>query len=896
MWKWRPRSDDDFAEEIRANIVIETDRLIATGMNADAAQAAARRAFGNVTHAHERFYESRRVMWLDDLQRDTKYALRTLATHPGFAAIAILMLALGIGANTTIFTLLDAVVLKPLSVPAADQLITLHENGSEGVADVAGGTGRYLRFSYPRFQRLAAALGSHGVLAAVTRSSPFVLRQSDTASRTRISGQLVSGEYFATLRVLAGRGRLLTDADTRVGAPVAVISDTFWRRAMSASGSAIGQALVLNGLSVTIVGIAERGFVGIWTDNEADVWMPLTLQQALGYQNNSSSWGGNLNDPWPPEDRVAWLNVVGRVPRSEVAIATALLQTANHQGILDAAAGLDPRDSMREHTLVVEPFARGFSGLRARYTEALLALAALVAIVLLVTCSSVATLLLARAAGNARDSGIRIALGATAGRLVRQGLTESMLLALAGGAIGLFAGEWASGFLARQVLGAVNNLPHVFSPDARVLTLTAGSAIFTVLVFGLAPAIRAMRVGREATPGSQHRGGFDRSAMQGMRPLVALQVALSVVVAFAALLLGRTLINVTRIDPGFSDRLVAATFDPTASGYSPEDVRALDQRLATAVLAVPRVTAVAVSRCGLVAGCSSSGSFRFDGVDGGGDSYYRNWISPEYFRTVGIPMMAGREFDERDAPGRPVAIISESVARRFFVGQNPLGKRMGYSTLDTEIVGVVRDARSLTLHTPPVPMVYLPIHAKSDTGMRGYYMEARVSGDPAALVAAVRDAVRRAEPSLLTNDITTIATRLARDTGRERVVAYLASSFAVLTLLLAALGIYGVLAYDVARRTKEIGVRMALGAQRGELTTFILGRSLGLTIAGVAIGLAGAAALARYLQGMLFGISAFDPSTFAIVPLVFVSVAVMASYLPARRATRVDPLVALRCE
>jgi predicted permease len=297
-----------------------------------------------------------------------------------------------------------------------------------------------------------------------------------------------------------------------------------------------------------------------------------------------------------------------------------------------------------------------------------------------------------------------------------------------------------------------------------------------------------------------------------------------------------------------------------------------------------------------VAGCSSSGSFRFDGAESRGDAYYRNWISPGYFGTVGIPLVAGREFDERDAAGRPVAIISESVARRFFAGQNPIGKRMGYGALDTEIVGVARDARSLTLHNPPVPMVYLPIHARSDTGMRGYYMEARVNGDPGSRVALVRDAVHRAEPSLLTDDITTMPTRLARDTGRERVVAYLASSFAVLTLLLASLGIYGVLAYDVARRTKEIGVRMALGAQRAEVTTLMLKHGLGLAVVGLAIGLAGAAALARYLQSLLFGVSALGLSSFILVQLVFIAVTAIASYAPARRATHVDPLIALRSD
>jgi predicted permease len=897
MWLRRRRSDEDFSSEIRANIEIEADRLIADGMSEQDAYAAARRAFGNVTRVEERFYESNRVQWLDDLRRDALHALRAMARRPAFAAMAILTLALGIGANTAIFTLLDAVVLKPLPVPSSDELITLYERGSEGVADPAGGTGRYLRFSYPRFQRLAAALGAHGSLAAVTRSNGFVMRQADAGSRARITGQLVSGGFFTTLQSLAERGRLIDEADVRRADPVVVISHNFWKRALNSSEDAIGRTLVLNGLSVAIVGVAEPGFTGLWTDSEADVWLPLSLQQQIGYQNNSSTYGPNEleNGPWVAEDRIAWLNVFGRVSRTELPTATVILQSANHEGVLDLASALDSRDSMRAHTLVVERFARGFSGLRSRYSDALMALSILVGMVLLATCSSVATLLLSRAAGSAKEIGIRAALGATAGRLVRQGLTESMLLAFAGGALGLFGGIWASGFLARQVMGNVNNLPRVFTPDARVLSFTAVTALFTVLIFGLAPALRAMRIGREAAPGSNRRDAIDHSAMRGMRPLVAVQVALSVVIVFAALLLGRTLLNFTRIDPGFTDRLVVAAFDPLSSGYSADRLSALDQSLSAALRAVPGVTSVVFTKCGLVANCSSSGSFRFEGSDGE-NAFNRNWVGPGYFDTVGIPVIAGREFDERDAASRPVAIVSESVARRYFPGQNPIGKRLGYKDTDTEIVGVARDARSLTVRNPPVPMIYMPLHAKSDTGMRSYYMEARVSGDPSLFVAAIRNAVRRAEPGLLVNDMTTMPGRLDRDTTRERVVAYLSSSFALLTLLLASLGIYGVLSYDVTRRTKEIGLRAALGAQRSGLTLLILGEGIGMTGAGLVVGLAGAAVLGRYIQGMLFGVSAFGVFTFAFVPLVFLAVAAAAAYLPARRAMNVDPMVALRYE
>jgi predicted permease len=891
MFRKRRRSSSDFKEEVRSHIELETERLLSQGMAPEDARVAAHRQFGNVTAAEERFYESRRTIWLDDLYRDLRYSLRGIWKRPSFAVIAILTLGLGIGANTAIFTLLDAVVLKPLAVPAADELITLYETGP-GVADTAGGTGRLHRFSYPRFQRLEAALGSHGQLAAATRSSSFLLRQSETAA-SRISGQLVSAGYFRTLQVLPQQGRLIGDDDVQNAAPVAVISDKYWRRALNSSAAAVGQTLVLNGVSVTIIGVAERQFVGMWTDSEADLWLPLTVQDAIGYQNNSSTYGPPelQNKPWIGEDRIAWLNVIGRVSRNELGAARAALESANRQGVLDLASTLDPRDSMRTHALVVEPFARGFSGLRGRYSQALTLLSVLVAIVLLATCTSVANLLLARAAGRVHESGIRVALGASAGRLLRQGLTESLILAFAGGAIGLATGSWASGFLARQALGAAPTVPRVFDPDTRLL-FTAVTAILTVFAFGIAPTLRAISIGRNAIVCTGVRGGIDRCAMKGMRPLVAMQVALAVIIVFAAVLLGRTLLNFTSIDPGFSDRLVVGVFDPVSSGYSPARQRTLDQSLATAVQPVPGVVSVAISRCGLIAGCSSSGPFKFEGADSEYSSN-RNWISSGYFAAVGIPLVAGREFALQDS-SRSVAIVSESIARRFFAGQSAIGKRLGLNDLDTEIVGVVRDVRSFTLHDAPVPMVYLPLHAKSDIGIRSYAMEVRVNGNPSSFVNAVRNAVRRAEPALLANDMSTMRTRLARDTARERLVAYLASSFAFLTLLLASLGLYGVLAYEVARRTKEIGVRIALGARRTEVTRILVHDALGVTVTGVVAGLLGAAILARYLQTLLFGVTALSISAFAVVPVVFAAVAAAAAYFPARRAMKVDPMVALR--
>jgi predicted permease len=901
-------AEDELARETAAHLALLEDDFRRRGLSSGEARLAARRTFGGVEQTKDRHRDARSFVWLDDARRDVLYAARTLRKTPGFTAAAVLTLALGIGANVTIFTLLDAVVFKPLPVPAAGELVTLYENGPEGIPDSSGGSGRFLRFSYPRFERLEQALGPLGSMAAVTRSSLFIVRLPGQAAAQFHYVQLASGRYFQTLGVSAARGRLWTadEAHQDRVSPVAVISDGFWKRMMSGSDAAIGQTLIVNGVSVTVVGITPPGFSGMWTDRDADLWLPIALQPALHYQNNSSSYGRYSDDePWLAEDLVAWVNLVARVTAPNQPQAVARLQAANQQGLAALAQRFgNPKDrtEMVAHTLVMERFSRGFSGLRARFSDALFALTALVAVVLLVTCANIANLLLARAVGRARELAIRISLGASTGRLVRQCLAESLTLAAAGGAGGTLFARWASGFLAHQVLGTSSELPTVFSPDLRVLLFATGLSLATALVFGLVPALRAIQVVR-ITAAANQRQGVSHVAARGMQSLVVGQLALSVVVVFAAVLLGRTLINFTRIDTGFAgDQLVTASFDPITSGYVSDQYAPLAHRLVEAVRAVPGVRSVSASRCGLVAGCSTSSSVRLEGAESAISSNM-NWVSPGYFLTTGIPLVAGREFDERDSEhGARVAIVNESIARRYLPGQNPIGRRMGSflgqsPQLDTEIVGVARDAHTQTLHEPPVPMVYFPIDqrpAARNTAITN--LDVRVAGDLRQVTADVGTAIRRAEPALLLLDVGLMSARLERDLSRERVVAYLAFSFGLLTLILASLGLYGVLSYGVMRRTQEIGVRMALGARRGEVMASVLRQSLRLTIAGIALGLAGAAAVSRYLSGMLFEVAPLDPVAFLAVGTTFVLVMTLAAFLPARRATNVDPLVALRCE
>jgi macrolide transport system ATP-binding/permease protein len=843
---------------------------------------------------------------IDTLWQDVKFAARSLRRTPGFTAAAVVTLALGIGANATIFTLLDAVLFKPLPVSRPDELFALYENAPDAAPDAlpdsAGGTGRFLRFSYPRFLHLQEALGDDGQLAGTTLSTRFVGRVQGSPQVSPILTQLVSGLYFSTLGAEMQRGRPITDSDMQRDerGHVAVISDGYWKRGLGRTEQALGQTIVIRGVALTIVGIARAEFVGVRTDSVADLWVPLTLQDSLGYSTNRSDYGSSdQSKPWMDEDHIAWLNLVARVPAGGRGQAITRLQNANAQGLRQLAESVkDPREgaSTIRRSLVVTPFERGFSALRSRYSDALYALATMVGIVLLVTCANIANLLLARATGRSRETSIRLSLGATTGRLVRQHLAESLLLAGAGGAMSLLAAQWTSELMARAVLGRTGELPPVFSLDARVWIFTVALSFASALAFGVAPALRAVRAGLVHGISVNQRV-TTHAALRGMRPLVAAQLALSFSVVFGAVLLGRTLTYFARIDPGFNpERVVTATIDPNSSGYSREQVLPLVDRLLAAIRAIPGVETAAVTTCGLMTNCSYSSGYAVEGA-GTGIQLNNNWIAPTYFATVGIPFVAGRDFTDRDTEQSPrVAIISESIARRFFPGQNPLGRRLGRGELDTEIVGVVRDVRP-TLHAEPEAMIYVPTQQppRSFTAPPRT-IAVRVSGDVGYAVSAIRASIQRTEPGLLLDNVSTMSAALDRDVARERLIAYLAGSFAVLALLLACIGLYGVLSYTVARRTQEIGVRMALGARPGDLTRMVIGDGSRVVLAGVAMGTAAAIGVGRLITTLLTGVSPSDPITLIAVGISLGGVALAASYIPARRAARVNPIAALRME
>jgi predicted permease len=838
-------------------------------------------------------------MRTDAMLQTVRDAWRSLRRTPLVSLAILLTLALGIGANAAVFSLVDAVIFKPLPVRAPHELIALYETAPGAELDVNGGRGRYFRFSYPRFERLRDALGSLGTLTAMTppRTMSVALRERSTADVARV--QLVEPAFLQTLGADVSDGRPLQASDlaTGDGDAAALVSFAFAERTFGTAAAAIGRRLRIAAAAATIVGVTQQGFVGAWSDDETDIWIPLSLQQAVGYVSNASTApGAGRTTPWMRDDRIAWLTLAARIPAGARARAEVALKTANQAGVAEFSQHFqDPgeRRSASTHALATESLAQGFSRLRTPYTTVLYTLLSLVAIVLLVGCGNVANLLLARAAAAERDLHVRLALGASARRLVAQGLVESLLLALAGAIGGFVIGTWAGHSIARLLLSGNTAVPQVFAADVRVAAFTALLATLTAVTAGVHPIVRAVRAARSQLQLSRERQ-LSTATAAGMRPLVACQIALAFVGVLAAVLLGRTLVNYLRIDPGFRvDRVVNVTLNvEPAVATSPRAVPSGDT-LVSAAMAVPGVVSASASQCSVLGNCADSSGLRFDNGRRG-VLLNENWISPDYFRTLGIPLVAGRAFTRTDTASSPrVAVVSESVARTQFPG-GAIGHRLGVDQPDTEIVGIVKDARSLTLHDEPLPMVYFPITQPAQFVLGPSNIDVLVTGDPVASTATIREAIRRAAPGLPIVSAAPLQDRVERDLARETVAAYLAAAFSGLTLLLAAIGLHGVLSFIVTRRTPEIGVRLAVGATRRHVVRLVLGDGLSMLGTGILVGGAAAAAIERTITALLFGVQPHDAVAYLAVAAMLLAVTLLASLAPAHRATRVDPVVSLK--
>ena len=906
------RVERDVDEEIGFHIDMRARRLIESGLDPAAARSQALRQFGDLsavrteclTIDHQRERAMQRANHFEDLRQDAAYAVRTLLQHKSFAAIVVLILALGIGADTAMFTLVDALLLRTLPVPHAEQLVTVGDPTRTG--SLSEGTPRSDIISYPLYADLRDQNHSASGLYASGRAGRLdVIIDRDSAGGARSSaeaehphGRFVSGNYFSVLQLPAAVGRTFAaDEDLVPGDdPVVVISHDYWQRRFAGDRSAVGRTISVNGTPLTIVGVAPPGFTGDIVGQPSDIWIPLMMQPSI-----------MPHSPWLTDRGISWLLLMGRLrPGISLEQARGDFTTIAKRSLTTNATGNDIgaiERALRETPLQVGSGARGFSYYRSTYAASLLTLMAAVSLVLLIACANIANLMLARAAARGREMSVRMALGAGRLRLVQQLLTESAILAVAGGALGLLVAYWGSATLL-HLAGGSSPIPLDARVDGRVLAFTALLSLVTAVLFGLAPALRATRVELATALRTQGRGV---AGMQG-RPgklalgklLVVAQVALSMLLLVGTGMLVRSTQRLHSADLGLDrDRLVIAEVDAQRAGYSGPRLAALVRDLTERIGHVPGVSAVSVSENGIFSGTESGTTLQVEGYTARADTdtlVAYDDVGPGYFHAIGAHLLQGRDFEARDNETGPrVAVINASAASFFFKDGSAIGRHITTDSTTWEIVGVVADVQGQEVREPPGRRIYFPMVQMNEMPGR-FKMEILATGDPARLVLPVRHALQGADPSLIILGVDPL-TELIRDSiSRDRMVAQVVSFFGALALVLAALGLYGVMAYATIRRTSEFGLRMALGARPGDVTRLMLREALILTLGGVLIGLPVALMATRLLESQLFEVGVLDlPSIVLAVVVLSVSAAV-AGLLPAMRASRVPPLEALRAE
>ena len=816
------------------------------------------------------------------LWQDLRYAARMLSKNPGFTTIAVITLALGIGANTAIFSLIDVVLLKSLPVKDPEQLVAL--------TSVIGAQERRPSFSYPTFHDLRAR---NQVFAEIFAYDGLALNLSEGDRTERVSGQLVSGNFFSGLGAAPLLGRVFSAEDDKSpGAhPVAILGHNFWQRRFASDPNVVGRTIRLNGYPFTVIGIAAPGFFGVEVGASPEVWVPMMMQPQLSAGDDRLRMRNNFR-----------IRIMARlkpgVSAQQSQVATDLL----NQQINSEAPGINPRlrDFLLKQHIELQPAGKGLSSLRSQFKQPLLILMCMVGLVLLIACANVANLLLARAKTREKEIAVRLALGASRFRLARQLLTESLLLSLFGALFGLLFALWATDLLVNLV--GRSRFTLELHPDLRALGFNLGVAVLTSILFGLAPAIQATRPDLISALKNEIptlAGGAGRFELRKM--LVVTQVALSLSLLVGAGLFVRTLRNLNGLDLGFrADKVLLLSMSPSLNGYNPEQARNFYAQLLERVKTLPGVQQASFADIPLLSGAWVTG-VTIEGYQprpGQDMSITAKNVEPKFFETMGIPLLTGRDFAATDGPGAPkVAIINETVARSFWGNENPIGKRIGIESPlpDSEIIGVIKDTKYRNLKEQIPRTVYVPL-AQTVVRAAECVLHIRTTGEPKDLIAAIRHEARALDKDLPLYNVKTFNELKAEGMLQERAVATLSSFFGLLALLLASVGLYGVMAYAVARRTREIGVRLALGAQAGDVLKLVIRQGMALVVVGLIIGLAVAMTLTRFIADQLYGVRPADPATFAAISLLLTAVALLACYLPARRATKVDPMVALRIE
>ena len=829
-----------------------------------------------------------------------KIALRTLTKTPFTTAVAVVSLALGIGANAAIFSLFDQMLRQSLPVEEPDRLVNLSAPGPKPGSQSCGQAGDCDEvFSYAMFRDLERIEGSFSGVAAHVAFSANLAYATQTANG---QGLLVSGSYFPVLGVQPALGRLLGPADDeRIGEHyLAVLSHSYWQNRLGADRGVLNQTIVINGHPMTIVGVAARGFEGTTLGALPDVFVPITMR-------------GQMVRGWDRFDnrRVYWAYLFARLkPGVSIEAARSEISTV-YRGIINEVeaplqTGMSEQtmERFRAKEILVEPGPRGQSSVHEEVKTPLGLLFATTGVVLLIACANIANLLLARGANRSQEMAVRGALGASRRQLITQLLTESCLLAVLGGLASLLVARWTLGIIA-SILPPEGASMLALELRPSVMLFAGALAIGTGLLFGMYPSLHSTRpdlitVLRDSS--GQPAGA--RSAARFRSALVTAQIALSTALLFAAGLFIKSLMNVSRVDLGLNaENVVTFRISPVLNGYEPERSQAMFERVEEELGAIPGVTGVSAARVPLLAGSNWGTSVAVEGFEGGPDvdanSRY-NEVGANYFSTLGIPLLAGREITKSDAQNaQQVAVVNEVFTNKFGLdSRDAVGKWMSTNTraseLDIQIVGVIGQAKYSDVKRDTPPLFFTPYRQNESIGAITFYV--RMSLEPAQLLRAIPDVIRRLDPNLPVEHLKTLEQQVKDNVVMDRLISMLSAAFAVLATLLAAVGLYGVLAYTVTQRTREFGLRMALGADGSRVRGMVLRHVGKMTAIGVAIGFVAALALGRAAQSLLFGLEGHDPTVVAIVGFLLGGVALGAGYVPALRASRVDPMQALRYE
>ncbi len=828
---------------------------------------------------------------ISETLQDVRYTFRTLRKSPGFTVVVVLTLALGIGANAAIFSLTDRVLLQSLPVPNPEQLAILSTHDPKEAPSSDGSS-----FSYPMYRDLR---DKNTVFSGVIAKGGAQMNVSYGDQNERVRGHLVSGNYFQTLGVNAWAGRLFTqDDDVTPGAhPVAVLSYGFWERRFGKDTNIIGKTILINEHPVVAIGVTPPSFYGVSLSDNPDVCVPLAMTLVF--------------NPLPPtrlqSRRHQWLDVIARrnsdVNQSQAQASLDVLYRQIRESEaqqLPATANSFDREQFLARKIALMPGGQGLQSLQEEMRTSLLLMFCATCAVLLILCANLANLMLARATVRAQEMAVRLALGAGRLRLLRQWLTEGIFLSLLGGLAGIFVALWVKA-------GLLVFIPASFRANLdaplgwRFFGFILLVSFVVGLTFSLAPAVQAARHASVPALHLESRSFTSTGRLLSLRSgLILLQVALSLPLLISAALLVRTLQNLRAFDTGFGkENVLLATLNPSLNGYSPEKSQNFFDEVLRRTRALPGVSHASLASDSPISGGWDQNGIVVEGYTPREDEKMGcdvTYVSEDYFRALGIPMMTGRDFTTSDSTGSPkVTIINEKMARYFFGTANPLGKRIGLDDQpDTTIIGVVKDAQYVTLRANIRRHFYLP--AKQVKGITSLTLHVKSVGDPHNVADLVRADIKSLDSHLPLYNVKSLQDEINESLVQERLVTWLSSAFGLLATMLAALGLYGVLTFTVARRTREIGIRVALGAQRSDVFRLIITQGMILVFFGVVAGLAGSVALSRVLESLLFGIAPNNVMTLALVSLGLILVALLACYFPARRATKVDPLVALRYE